>query len=440
MAQRNNTWSLHVHVGVRGADRAIAVCDHLRGLLPALLAVSANSPFLDGRDTGPALGAHRDLHPDLPALRRPRAVRDVGRVRGLRRAPGPHRLDRRGDAAVVERPPAPRLRHRRAADLRRADARARSRSGSPALITACIAQSALDYDDGRLPAPLGQREIEENLWRAIRHGMDGKLIDFDRGEEVPTAAAVERLCRVDRAGPRGARARGRASGGERRPAGPAGARRRGSRSRRSTAGRSRRRSARMLPSESTSERHDARARPAERRASSRPERGGASRADRGAAAHGPGPGPAAREHRRACSTSRLAGSPRRTSATSSRRGSGSRPCGRSSTCSTPSRRSRFEARCPRSRCSTRSRRARARRRPGEPTRRRRPGAAGAPRGRRPAGGAAGRPRGSGRRRVREADGRSRARLPRAVAGRDCRAGRPQLPDTATGGLRLDRSS
>ena len=38
-----------------------------------------------------------------------------------------------------------------------------------------------------------QREIEENLWRAIRHGMDGKLIDFERGEEVPTAAAVERL-------------------------------------------------------------------------------------------------------------------------------------------------------------------------------------------------------------------------------------------------------
>ena len=37
---------------MRGADRAIAVCDHLRGVLPALLALSANSPFLDGRDTG----------------------------------------------------------------------------------------------------------------------------------------------------------------------------------------------------------------------------------------------------------------------------------------------------------------------------------------------------------------------------------------------------
>ncbi|HWO47483.1 MAG TPA: glutamate-cysteine ligase family protein, partial [Solirubrobacterales bacterium] len=52
VAQRNNTWSLHLHMGVRGADRAIAVCDRLRELLPILLAASANSPFLDRRDTG----------------------------------------------------------------------------------------------------------------------------------------------------------------------------------------------------------------------------------------------------------------------------------------------------------------------------------------------------------------------------------------------------
>ena len=52
VAWRNNTFSLHVHVGVQGADRAIAVCDRLRPVLPELLAVSANSPFLDGRDSG----------------------------------------------------------------------------------------------------------------------------------------------------------------------------------------------------------------------------------------------------------------------------------------------------------------------------------------------------------------------------------------------------
>jgi carboxylate-amine ligase len=52
VAWRNNTFALHVHVGVRGADRAIAVCDRLRPVLPVLLAISANSPFLDARDSG----------------------------------------------------------------------------------------------------------------------------------------------------------------------------------------------------------------------------------------------------------------------------------------------------------------------------------------------------------------------------------------------------
>src|SRR5215207_9610762 len=52
VAYRNNTFSVHVHVGVRGADRAIAVCDRMRAILPELLAISANSPFFDGRDSG----------------------------------------------------------------------------------------------------------------------------------------------------------------------------------------------------------------------------------------------------------------------------------------------------------------------------------------------------------------------------------------------------
>ena len=52
VAWRNNTFSMHVHVGIRGADRAVAVCDRLRPVLPILLAISADSPFLDGRDAG----------------------------------------------------------------------------------------------------------------------------------------------------------------------------------------------------------------------------------------------------------------------------------------------------------------------------------------------------------------------------------------------------
>jgi gamma-glutamyl:cysteine ligase YbdK (ATP-grasp superfamily) len=45
----------------------------------------------------------------------------------------------------------------------------------------------------QLPAPLADREIEENLWRAIRYGASGKMIDFRAGEEVETRAVFERL-------------------------------------------------------------------------------------------------------------------------------------------------------------------------------------------------------------------------------------------------------
>ena len=79
VAWRNNTFSLHVHVGVRDIDRAVRVCDRLRPVLPLLLAVSANSPYLDGRDSGLAFGAHAELHAQLPPLRHPRRLRLAGR-------------------------------------------------------------------------------------------------------------------------------------------------------------------------------------------------------------------------------------------------------------------------------------------------------------------------------------------------------------------------
>src|SRR6478672_3098660 len=52
VARRNNTFSLHIHVGVRDFGRAVRVCDRLRPVAPLLLAISANSPFLDARDSG----------------------------------------------------------------------------------------------------------------------------------------------------------------------------------------------------------------------------------------------------------------------------------------------------------------------------------------------------------------------------------------------------
>ena len=192
VAQRNNSWSLHVHMGVQGADRAVAVCDHLRGVLPELLAASANSPFLDGHDTGlasvrteiftrtfPRCGVHEpfgDYRTYADFLDTLVATNTIIESTQLWWSVRPHHA-----FGTVE--------------LRICDAQS---SGDDSfalagLIAACIAQTAMDHTEGVLPEPLGQREIEENLWRAIRHGMDGKLIDWTARQEIATPAAVERL-------------------------------------------------------------------------------------------------------------------------------------------------------------------------------------------------------------------------------------------------------
>jgi carboxylate-amine ligase len=189
VAQRNNTWSLHLHMGVRGADRAIAVCDWMRELLPLLLAVSANSPFLDRRDTG----LHTVRTEIFTRCGVPSAFGDWRRYAefvGL--------LERTG--SVVESTQlwwSVRPHHRfGTVEVRICDAQTRGDEAFAlaGLIAACIAQTALDYDehgyDGR-GAPQADREIEENLWRAIRYGAGGGMIDFRRGVEVETRAALE---------------------------------------------------------------------------------------------------------------------------------------------------------------------------------------------------------------------------------------------------------
>ena len=195
VAQRNNTWSLHVHMGVRGADRAIAVCDWMRELLPLLLAVSANSPFLDRRDTGLHTVRTEIFTRTFPRCGVPSPFRDwrayADFIGTLKRV-----------GSVVESTQlwwSVRPHHAfGTVEVRICDAQTRGEEsfGMAALIAACIGQTALDYDEYGYEgtgAPLGDREIEENLWRAIRHGMGGSLIDFRRGVEVDARAALDGL-------------------------------------------------------------------------------------------------------------------------------------------------------------------------------------------------------------------------------------------------------
>jgi carboxylate-amine ligase len=195
VAQRNNTWSMHVHMGVRGADRAIAVCDWMRELLPLLLAVSANSPFLDRRDSGLHTVRSEIFTRTFPRCGVPSPFRDWA---GYADFVG---LLERVNSVVESTQLWWSVRPHHAfgtVEVRICDAQTRGEESFAlaGLIAAAIAQTALAYDEHGYDgagAPLRDREIEENLWRAIRHGMSGKLIDFRRGEEVEAAAVLEEL-------------------------------------------------------------------------------------------------------------------------------------------------------------------------------------------------------------------------------------------------------
>jgi carboxylate-amine ligase len=182
-------------MGVRGANRAIAVCDWLRELLPILLAASANSPFLDRRDSGLHSVRSEIFTRTFPRCGVPSAFRDWESYASFVGT-----LERLG--SVIESTQlwwSVRPHHSfGTVEVRICDAQTRGEESLAlaGLIAACIAQTALDYDEHGYEgqgAPLADREIEENLWRAIRHGAGGRMIDFRRGEELPTRSVLERV-------------------------------------------------------------------------------------------------------------------------------------------------------------------------------------------------------------------------------------------------------
>lgn len=194
VAQRNNTWSLHVHVGIRGADRAIKVCDWLREQLPILLAVSANSPFLDRRDTGLASVRTEIFTRTFPRCGVPERFGDWSEYADFIET-----LKKVG--SVVEATQlwwSVRPHHAfGTVEVRVCDAQASGPESTAlaGLIAAVVVQAALDLDSGARKGaePLRDREIEENFWRAIRYGMDGKLIDFRAGREIEARRALDEL-------------------------------------------------------------------------------------------------------------------------------------------------------------------------------------------------------------------------------------------------------
>jgi glutamate---cysteine ligase / carboxylate-amine ligase len=197
VAEREVIFGLHVHVGLQSADAAIAVANGLRTWLPELLALAANSPFWQGRDTGLA-STRTKIFETFPRSGIPPAFASFEEFELL-----VERAVKSGsfpDYTYIwwDLRPHPKL---GTLEVRIPDAQTRlgSTAGLVALVQSLVATLSDDFERGKKPAIQPITLVNENKWRAARDGLNGQLIDLERDEERPARTAV--LALVERAGP-----------------------------------------------------------------------------------------------------------------------------------------------------------------------------------------------------------------------------------------------
>ena len=189
---RNNTFGLHVHVGIAGADRAIAVHDALRTFLPEVLALSASSPFVESVNSGlhsarteiftrmfprcgipDPYGNWQGWEDYVSFLYRTGSVTEHTQIWWSVR---PHLAFPTVEIRIADGQP----------DLAEAQSLA---AFSYALAVRC----ARAFDEGEPIPSLPNRLLEENLWRATRYGLSGDLLDLERAEPVHARKRLEDL-------------------------------------------------------------------------------------------------------------------------------------------------------------------------------------------------------------------------------------------------------
>ncbi len=174
LARREPTFGLHVHIGVSEPERAMTLYNRLRVHLPLLLALSANSPYWQGRDTGMA-SVRTPIFQAFPRVGMPQAfdgyerwVSVVDRLLGCGAFPEPTYLwwDIR---------PQPKF---GTVEIRIMDVQS---TAAATTSLAALAQSIahLELEEGFHRDPVaGELEIlTENRFIAARDGMDARLLD-----------------------------------------------------------------------------------------------------------------------------------------------------------------------------------------------------------------------------------------------------------------------
>jgi carboxylate-amine ligase len=196
-AQEQLTCGCHVHVGIGSREEGVAVINAIQPWLSVVLALSANSPFWQGADTGyasyrrlvwdrwPSAGPNaafagvQDYDDTVAALLRSKVLLDDAMVYFYARL-------------SVKYP---------TVEIRVADVCAEV---DDAVLVAALCRSLVDAaaraaDEGR-PWPTARPELLRGAaWRAARSGLDEDLIDPVAGSAVPAQARLEQL--VDRIRP-----------------------------------------------------------------------------------------------------------------------------------------------------------------------------------------------------------------------------------------------
>ena len=191
LARANLIFGLHVHVGIPDRASAIQVMNQARYFLPHIYALSVNSPFWVGRNTG-LKGYRLKVFERFPRTGIPDAFESLseyedyckllvktGCVDNAKKIWWDIRLHPFFDTL----------------ELRVCDAQSRvdDTLAIAALIQAIIARLYKLLSQNITFRVYRRRLLDENRWRASRYGLDGKLIDFGREAEVETRSLINEL-------------------------------------------------------------------------------------------------------------------------------------------------------------------------------------------------------------------------------------------------------
>jgi carboxylate-amine ligase len=189
---RNNSFGHHVHVGIRGADRAMKVTDALRIYLPELLALSTSSPFVENVNTGLHSARSQIFTRMFPRCGVPdpfgswNAYEEYVRFLFATNSILEHTQIWWSVRPHLSFP---------TVEIRICDGQTDvgESISLAALCYSLTARLARAVDEGEQLADPPPRLIEENFWRAIRYGLSGGLIDLETLEVRPARAQIEAL-------------------------------------------------------------------------------------------------------------------------------------------------------------------------------------------------------------------------------------------------------